>query len=100
MRRIFIITGEASGDALGGRLAAALVASEPGLVLEGGGGGGMGKAGVRGHHGSRHLGVFGVVEVLSQWRAIWRAYQDVRRRLREAPPAAIVLIDYPDFNLR
>jgi lipid-A-disaccharide synthase len=41
-----------------------------------------------------------VVEVLSQWRAIWRAYDGVRRRLREAPPAAIVLIDYPDFNLR
>lgn len=100
MSRLFIIAGEASGDALGGKLAAALLAREPGLVLEGVGGGAMEKAGVRLHHDIRHLGVFGVVEVFSQWRAIWRAYQDVRRRLREAPPAAIVLIDYPDFNLR
>lgn len=97
---LFIIAGEASGDALGGKLAAALLAREPGLVLEGVGGGAMEKAGVRLRHDIRHLGVFGVVEVFSQWRAIWRAYQDVRRRLRENPPSAIVLIDYPDFNLR
>jgi lipid-A-disaccharide synthase len=100
MSRLFIIAGEASGDALGGKLAAALLAREPRLALEGVGGGAMEKAGVRLHHDIRHLGVFGVVEVFAQWRAIWRAYQDVRRRLREAPPAAIVLIDYPDFNLR
>ncbi len=98
--RLFIIAGEASGDALGGKLAAALLAREPRLALEGVGGGAMDKAGVRLHHDIRHLGVFGVVEVLAQWRAIWRAYRDVCRRLREAPPAALVLIDYPDFNLR
>lgn len=97
---LFIIAGEASGDALGGKLAAALLARQPGLVLEGVGGAAMEKAGVRLHHDIRHLGVFGVVEVLSQWRAIWRAYHDVCRRLREAAPAAVVLIDYPDFNLR
>lgn len=97
---IFIIAGEASGDALGGKLAAALLGREPQLVLEGVGGGAMEKAGVRLHHDIRHLGVFGVVEVFAQWRAIWRAYRDVCRRLREAPPAALVLIDYPDFNLR
>lgn len=99
-RSLFIIAGEASGDALGGKLAAALLAREPALVLEGVGGGAMEKAGVRLHHDIRHLGVFGVVEVFAQWRAIWRAYRDVCRRLREAPPAALVLVDYPDFNLR
>lgn len=98
--RLFIIAGEASGDALGGKLAAALLAREPKLALEGVGGGAMEKAGVRLHHDIRHLGVFGVVEVFAQWRAIWRAYRDVCRRLRETPPAALVLIDYPDFNLR
>ncbi len=100
MSSLFIIAGEASGDALGGKLAAALLAREPGLSLEGIGGAAMEKAGVRLRFDIRHLGVVGVVEVLSQWRAIWRAYGDVRKRLREAPPAAIVLIDYPDFNLR
>lgn len=98
--RLFIIAGEASGDALGGKLAAALLAREPGLALEGIGGEAMEKAGVRLRYDIRHLGVVGVVEVLAQWRAIWRAYGDVRKRLREDPPAAIVLIDYPDFNLR
>jgi lipid-A-disaccharide synthase len=97
---VFIIAGEASGDGHGGKLATALLARDPSLVLEGIGGAEMEKAGVRLHHDIRHLGVVGVVEVLSQWRAIWRAYDGVRRRLRESPPAAIVLIDYPDFNLR
>jgi lipid-A-disaccharide synthase len=98
--RVFMIAGEASGDALGGKLAAALLARDQHLALEGVGGGAMEKAGVRLHHDIRHLGVFGVVEVFAQWRAIWRAYRDVRRRLGAAPPAALVLIDYPDFNLR
>ncbi|MFZ5875321.1 MAG: lipid-A-disaccharide synthase [Nitrospirota bacterium] len=100
MTRLFIIAGEASGDGHGGKLAEALLARNPALVLEGIGGAAMEKAGVRLSHDIRHLGVVGVIEVLSQWRAIWRAYDGVRRRLREAPPAAIVLIDYPDFNLR
>lgn len=98
--RLFIIAGEASGDAHGGKLAAAMLARDPTLVLEGVGGAAMEKAGVRLLHDIRHLGVVGVVEVLSQWRAIWRTYRDVRDRLTHAPPAAVVLIDYPDFNLR
>jgi lipid-A-disaccharide synthase len=98
--RLFIVAGEASGDEHGGKLAAALLARDPTLVLEGIGGAAMEKAGVQLRQDIRHLGVVGVVEVLSQWRAIWRAYRDVRSRLRVVPPDAVVLIDYPDFNLR
>lgn len=97
---LFIIAGEASGDAHGGKLAAALLARDPTLVIEGVGGAAMEKAGVRLAHDIRRLGVVGIVEVLSQWRAIWRTYRSVVDRLRRAPPAAVVLIDYPDFNLR
>jgi lipid-A-disaccharide synthase len=98
--RLFIIAGEASGDAHGGKLVSALLARDPTLSLEGVGGAAMEKAGVRLRHDIRHLGVVGIVEVLSQWRSIWRTYRDVRAWLREAPPDAVVLIDYPDFNLR
>ncbi|MBI3608022.1 MAG: lipid-A-disaccharide synthase [Nitrospirae bacterium] len=99
-KRLFLIAGEASGDAHGGKLASALLARNPALSLEGVGGAAMEKAGVRLRHDIRHLGVVGLVEVLSQWRSIWRTYRDVRARLREAPPDALVLIDYPEFNLR
>lgn len=98
--RLFIIVGEASGDAHGAKLAAALLARDPTLTLEGTGGAAMEKAGVRLRHDIRHLGVVGVVEVLSQWRGIWRAYREICRQLRDEPPSALVLIDYPDFNLR
>jgi lipid-A-disaccharide synthase len=100
MARVVLIAGEASGDAHGGQLACALLDRDPTLVLEGVGGAEMEKAGVRLFHDIRHLGVVGVVEVFSQWRAIWRVYRDLRARLRAAPPAAVVLIDYPEFNLR
>jgi len=99
-RRLFIIAGEASGDAHGGKLAAALLARDPTLILEGTGGAAMEKAGVRLRHDIRHLGVVGVIEVLSQWRGIWRAYRHICSHLRTDPPAALILIDYPDFNLR
>lgn len=70
------------------------------LKLEGIGGRLMGEAGVRLLADIRELGVVGVLEVLGHWRAIWRVFQGVRQRLIEDPPDLLILIDYPDFNLR
>src|SRR6185369_12495285 len=33
-------------------------------------------------------------------RILWRAYQTLVRRIREAPPDLCVLVDFPEFNLR
>lgn len=46
------------------------------------------------------LGVVGVVEVLEHWKSIWKVYRTIRERLYREPPDLVLLIDYPEFNLR
>ncbi len=98
--RILIIAGEASGDLYGALLARALREREPGARLSGIGGTRMREEGVDLLADSRDLAVVGLVEVLSHWRPIRAAFRRVVGVLREDPPDLVVLIDYPDFNLR
>jgi len=51
------------------------------------------------HHHAKELAVVGFSEVLAHLPEIRGALKDLRRRLREDPPAALVLVDFPDFNL-
>jgi lipid-A-disaccharide synthase len=100
-RRIVIVAGEASGDAHGGRLAAALRALDPGLDLVGMGGEQMRAAGVRTLVDSAELGVMGFAELAGSVRRVTSAYRTLSRLLRSTPkPGLLVLIDFPDFNLR
>ena len=46
------------------------------------------------------LTVVGGTEAIRRLPAIWRALQALRQRLRETPPRALVLIDFPEFNFR
>jgi lipid-A-disaccharide synthase len=99
-KQIFIISGEASGDLHGAKLATALLRADPDLKLEGVGGRLMKAAGVKLLADIRDLGVVGVVEVLSHLSSIWNVYQKVREKLRREAPDLVIFIDYPDFNLR
>ncbi len=98
-RRVMVVAGEASGD----RHAAGLVREAlklcPDLEFDGAGGQNLEAAGVRLYHHARDLGVVGISEVIARLPAIRRALNDLKRRLREDPPAALLLVDFPDFNL-
>jgi lipid-A-disaccharide synthase len=92
--------GEASGDKHGAALARALRKLHPDIALFGAGGSEMRDAGVETILDSRTLGVIGVAEIA---RVLGRAYRGYRTLLRSAEarrPDAVVLIDWPDFNLR
>jgi lipid-A-disaccharide synthase len=60
----------------------------------------MEAAGVTLVRGIEQLSVIGFAEVVGRLPAIVRLYREIRDRLRAQPPDAIVLIDYPGFNLR
>lgn len=95
---IFIIGGEESGDAHGAALITALKRLMPDLRVEGMGGVRMREAGLTGLD-SRELSVVGVVEVVEKLPTLWKAYTTLKRRLAEGRFDAVVLIDFPDFNL-
>lgn len=97
---VWIIAGEASGDNYGANLAQALRQRRPDLRLRGMGSEQMRAAGVELFVDSSELGVVGLIEVLKSIRFFIRLLRDVSARAIAEQPAAVVLIDYPGFNLR
>lgn len=100
MKKIMIVAGEASGDLYGSYLVRALRDRMPGLMIFGMAGERMKASGVETISDIREVSVVGISEVISQLRKIQKAFKLLTRRLREERPDALILIDFPDFNLR
>ncbi len=99
MREILFVTGESSGDAHAAGVARELIASRAPYKLVGIGGDQMHAAGVELIEHSRRLAVMGFVEVLETIPRHFALLQTLKRHLRDGNVAAIVLVDYPDFNM-
>jgi lipid-A-disaccharide synthase len=99
VREILFVAGESSGDAHAAGVARQLIASGVPYKLVGIGGDQMQAAGVELIEHTRRLAVMGFVEVLETIPRHWALLQTLKRRLREGNVAAIVLVDYPDFNM-
>jgi len=98
--RILIVAGETSGDLHAAGVVAELRRRVPDLTIEGIGGERMRRAGVRLLAHASDLAVVGLIEVAARLPAIWRAYRTMIRCLRDQRPDLVVLVDFPDFNLR
>jgi lipid-A-disaccharide synthase len=95
-----IVTGEASGDLHGAGLIRAARQLDPELDFFGVGGEGMRAAGCEILQEGRELAVMGLVEVIGRFPAIYRSFRRLRQSMLERQPDVLVLIDFPDFNLR
>lgn len=93
-----IVTGETSGELYGSLLAEALKKKSPGLRIFGIGGERMRAAGVELISGISSA--FGIAEALSSLRALKQTFKKASETLEKNRPAVLVLIDYPDFNLK
>ena len=98
--RILIVAGESSGDLHAAGVVTELRRRAPDLTIEGIGGDRMRQAGVRLHAHADDLAVVGLIEVAARLPAIWRAYRSMIRCLRDRRPDLVILVDFPDFNLR
>ncbi len=99
-RLIILSAGEASGDLHGATMCRALRALDPGVRLIGMGGPRMAAAGVEILVDPTAHAAVGTSEAIGRVPGLYRAYKILVRRLREARPQAMVLIDFPEFNLR
>ena len=97
---IMLSAGEASGDLHGGMLCRALRELSPGLRLFGMGGGHMAAAGMEVIVDPTGHAAVGTSEAVGRVPALYRAYRAMGRRLLADRPRALVLIDFPEFNLR
>ena len=99
MREILFVAGEQSGDSHAAAVARELTARRVPFALTGVGGDQMEAAGVDLFEHIGQLAVMGFVEVLETIPRHVGLLQRVKRRLRSGNVAAVVLVDYPDFNM-
>ncbi|MGH9468314.1 MAG: lipid-A-disaccharide synthase, partial [Terriglobales bacterium] len=95
-----VIAGEASGDAHAAELITALRRRHPDLRFFGCGGEAMAAAGCELLVHDRELAVMGLVEVVRHLPRLRRLLGVLRQALVTRRPHAIILVDFPDFNLR
>ncbi|MGH9412651.1 MAG: lipid-A-disaccharide synthase [Terriglobales bacterium] len=99
-QEIMIVAGEASGDAHAAELIGEMKSRYPGLHFWGCGGERMAAAGCELVVNDRELAVMGLVEVVRHLPRLRGLLGRLKAALRERRPAGIILVDFPDFNLR
>jgi lipid-A-disaccharide synthase len=99
VKRIGVVAGEASGDLHGSLLVEALQGSGRPLQFFGLGGARLQERGVE-MVCPPPLNVVGFTEVFLRIGQIFRAYRRMRQALVSRRTDLLILIDYPDFNLR
>jgi lipid-A-disaccharide synthase len=95
-----LVAGEASGDMHAAGVADELARRRPDLALSGVGGVRMEAAGVELVDRTDRLAVMGFVEVLKHVPRHWTLLRTLNERLVAGRVAALVVIDYPGFNMR
>ncbi len=104
MKKFWIIAGESSGDIYGAALAEELrqlgKAHGEEVEISGMGGAAMIKAGVNIKVDSTELGVIGIFEALKSIFTFIRIFFYLLKEVKKERPDAVILIDYPGFNLR
>jgi lipid-A-disaccharide synthase len=98
--RVMIVAGEASGDLHGARLVRAMRNMAPALEFCGIGGPRMAAEGVRLRFAAERLAVVGITEVFARLADVSAGLAAAKGLLKRARPALLILIDFPDFNLR
>ena len=97
---LLIVAGEASGDLHGARLVSELRRLKPDLEIFGLGGDELRAAGLQPVAHSAEISVVGITEVLRILKRAREIFDLLLREVERRRPAAAVLIDFPDFNLR
>ncbi len=100
MKKVFISTGEVSGDHYGALLASGLKEIDPSITIYGIGGKEMQKSGVDTIFDIKDIEAMGFVEVLSKLTGIYRIIKETSRFIIRNDIDLFIPIDNPDFNFR
>jgi len=97
-----IVAGEASGDAHAAALVRALRMAAPEIQLDifGATGPLLRAAGVESIVSSDDLAILGLLEIGGALPKFWQAFKLLKQAALERNPDAVILVDWPDFNLK
>ncbi len=99
-KRVLLVAGEASGDLHGSHLVRALRERDSALEISAVGGEALKREGAKIIFDVARIAGMGFTELAGNLTSLWRAYSQVKKNLREQRPSLLILIDFPDFNLR
>src|SRR5438874_4642981 len=101
-RQIMIVAGEASGDTHGAKLVAALREADSNTRYEffGAAGPKLRKAGVDAIVRADDLSIVGLFEITAAFPMFLQAFRDLKRAAVARKPEAVILVAFPDFNLK
>jgi lipid-A-disaccharide synthase len=99
-KKVLLVAGEVSGDLHGSYLVEAIHRIDPEIQFFGVGGEGLRRVGMRLLLHSQSLSVVGITEVFVKLRSIFKAFRTLKRSLERERPDLVILIDFPEFNLR
>jgi lipid-A-disaccharide synthase len=100
--QLMLVAGEASGDKHGAHLVSALQTLRPEIPFDcfGAGGDEMRAAGVQTLVDAREVAIMGALEVARALPKFLRVFRQLREAARKRRPQLVILIDWPEFNLR
>lgn len=98
--KYYVIAGEASGDLHGSNLIKAIKKKDDNAVFRAWGGDMMAAAGAQIVKHYRDLAFMGFIEVVMNLRTILNNLDFCKKDILADKPDALILIDYPGFNLR
>jgi lipid-A-disaccharide synthase len=98
--KFVIMAGEASGDQHAAHLVQEIKALNPNVLFSGIGGDKMAAAGVERICDISRLNIMGFTEVVRHFKVVYQIFKQIEAHLRETKPDALILVDYPGFNLR
>ena len=98
--KYFVLAGEASGDKQAALLCQAIRQHDLSAEIVGWGGEAMEAHGVRILKHYRDLAYMGFVEVVKHLPVIFQNFKTCRKEILDFQPDAVILVDYPGFNLR
>jgi len=97
---VMIIAGEASGDIHGAKLVMAMRKKNEDLFFCGIGGRELSNAGVKIITDASELAVVGITEAIHKLPVLLKSLANAKRLLKSLDPDLLILIDFPDFNLK
>ena len=98
--KIVIVAGETSGDLLGGKLIQSLLKTDQELTISGIGGQTMRAHGMQTLYDVNETSVVGIVEVLRHYPKLRNILSKLKKHIATTKPSLLILIDYPEFNLK
>lgn len=98
--RLAIVAGEASGDLHAAHVLRELRKLDPSITTFGIGGDLLAAEGMTLLHHAREMGIVGLFNVLRHLGMFRRVFRELVERIEKERPDAVLLVDYPDFNLR